>query len=824
VSTPERLRRVRALFDAVVDQPTAEREAYLDRVTQADTALRQEVRELLAVDGVAEDRFVGMRLGPYELVRLIGRGGMGAVYEAVRADDSYRKRVAIKLVPSGLASELTLARFRRERQILATLAHRHIATLLDGGIAPDGRPFLVMEYIEGTPITEWCDARRLSITSRVELFRQVCDAVQHSHTNLIVHGDIKPGNILVTADGTVKLLDFGIAKLVGADAVDEAMPLTRGGVRPFTPEYASPEQIRGAPLTTASDIYSLGVVLFELCAGNRPYRTTSDAPLDAMRKVLEQPAPKPSAMVSGDAPARRGERGADRVRRQLAGELDTIILKALRAEPERRYASVAAFSDDLGRHLTGLPVEAQRDWTGYRVHKFIQRNRGVVAISLLLLAALVGGSVTTAVQARRARAAQARAERVNGFLRTLLSSVGPATGGRDLPVSEVLDSAARRIDVELANQPDVRSDLESVIGQSYLSLARYDDAERHFQSALDLHRRVDGPRSVAVVTALSNLGGVYLQSGRLDQADSVFRQALAIRRSLSSTPDTILGDLIDDAGSVAHDKGQFADAERLHREALAIFRALLGDHSDKVALSMGNVAVALGEQNRWVEAEALHRSALAILEANHPEPNTLVADAKDGLATALDIEGKTAASESAYVETLALRRQLLGPEHPKYTWTLFNYSFLVFAQGHYQEAADMSRQILALRGKTIPDSHPSIAASLQTLGRSDDKLGDTASGRRALEESLALRRKFLPADSWLIASSEGALADHDMFVKQYAKAETLSLDAYGIMTHALGPAHPKTQTAGQRLVGLYEAWGRPDKAAEFRSKLPAPPA
>jgi tetratricopeptide (TPR) repeat protein len=282
--------------------------------------------------------------------------------------------------------------------------------------------------------------------------------------------------------------------------------------------------------------------------------------------------------------------------------------------------------------------------------------------------------------------------------------------------------------------------------------------------------------------------------------------------------------LIDDAGSVAHDKGRFADAERLHREALDIYRPLLGDRSDKVALTMGNVAIALGEQNHWVAAESLHRSALAILEANHPEPNTLVADAKDALATALDIEGKSAASESAYIDVLALRRKLLGPEHPKYTWTLFNYSFLVFNQGRYQEAATISRQILALRGKTIPDSHPSIAASLQTLGRCDDKLGDTASGRRELEESLALRRKFLPADSWLIASSEGFLADHDMLVKQYSKAETLSLDAYAVMTKSLGPQHPKTQATVQRLIALYEAWGQPAKAAAFRSKLTTPPA
>jgi eukaryotic-like serine/threonine-protein kinase len=804
---PERLRRVRALFDAVMEQPTAERAAYLDRVTQEDPALRHEVRELMhALDATEPsltptgDRLVGARLGSYDIVRLIGRGGMGAVYEAVRADDNYRKRVAIKLVPGELDSELTLARFRRERQILATLQHPNVATLLDGGVTPDGRPFLVMEYIEGEPLTTWCDERRLSIRERIALIRQICDAVQHAHTNLIVHGDIKPGNILVTADGTSKLLDFGIAKLVGTDVGDQAMPLTRGNLRPFTPEYASPEQIRGLPLTTASDVYSLGVVLFELCTGRRPPRADSDAAI-----------PKPSTVVT-DA----------RMRRRLAGEVDNILLTALRAEPERRYPSVAAFSEDLRRHLAGLPVEAQRDWAGYRLKKFVARNRGVVAASVLVLLVILGGALTTAIQARRARAAQIRAERVNDFLKTLLSSVRPATGGRDVPVSEVLDSAARRIDVELASQPGVRSDLESVIGQSYLSLARYDEAERHLQSALALDRQVDGPRSVPVVMALNDLGQLYLSSGQLDRADTAFRQALAIRRSLSAEPDTILAMLIDDAGSVAHDKGQFADAERLHREALALYRPLLGDHSDKVALTMGNVAVSLGEQNRWVAAESLHRSALAILVANHPDSNTMVADAEDALATALDIEEKGAASESMYVAALALRKKLLGPEHPKYTWTLFNYSFLVYAQGRYQEAADISRQILALRGKTIPDTHPSIAASLQTLGRCEDKLGDTTNGRRALEESLALRRKNLPADSWLIGSGEGFLSEHYIFVKQYAKAETLSLDTYAIMLHALGPDHPKTQTAIQRLVGLYDAWGRPAKAAEFRAKLTPP--
>jgi tRNA A-37 threonylcarbamoyl transferase component Bud32/tetratricopeptide (TPR) repeat protein len=839
-SAPERLRRVRELFDAVMDRPPDERTAFLASAAAWDIPTRREVQELVAAADqtgsvfaaalgsgtrhaeAQADGLVGKRLGPYEVVRVIGMGGMGAVYEGVRADQ-YRKRVAIKLVQGGLDSELTIARFRRERQILANLEHPNVATLLDGGVTPDGRPFLVMEYVEGDPITAWCDARRLSVSARLALFRQVCDAVQYAHKNLVVHGDIKPGNILVTADGTAKLLDFGIAKLLGTDAGDDALPLTRGDARPFTPEYASPEQIRGDALSTASDVYSLGAVLFELLAGRRPHVVTSRALVDIMRAVLEVPVPRPSSVVTADAAERRGERSAGRLRRQLQGELDNIALMALRSEPERRYASAGALSEDVRRELTGLPVEAHGDWAGYRLRKFVARNRTGVAASLLVVVALIGGVITTADQARRARAAQMRAERVNGFLRTLLSSVRPATGGRDVPVSDVLDSAGRRADIELASQPDVHAVLETVIGQSYLSLGRYADAEQHLRAALELHREVSGPRSEAVVLALRDLGSAAIYEDQMDRADSLFQQGLSIEQSISSTPDTILASLIDNLGSVAHGKGDFAAAERLHRQSLAIQTKLLGPNADIVAATMASVAVSLGEQNRMTESDSMLRHAVAILKHNHPEPNVLVANVLDPLATELDMEGKTAAADSAYVEVLDLRRQLLGPEHPDYTLTLMNYSFFVYDRGRYQEAADMSRQILALRGRVLPESHLAIASALQTLGRCLDKQSDTAGARRALEESLRLRRKY-NAGSWIVASADGVLADHDVSVKQYAKAETLLDDANTILTSAVPPTHPKMQINYQRYAALYDAWGQPAKAAAYRAKLVTQPA
>ena len=835
---PARLRRMRELFDAVVDLPPDERGAWLDRATGWDTEMRRDVADLItsadrtesplrppsAADRSLADAdgagLVGQRLGPYDVVRLVGMGGMGAVYEAKRADDQYQKRVAIKIVQRGLSSELTIARFRRERQILATLEHKNIATLLDGGVTPDGRPFLVMEFVEGSPITTWCDERNLTIPARLGLVRQVCAAVEHAHKKLVVHGDLKPGNIFVTAEGTVKLLDFGIARLVEADGGD-AGPLTRGGARAFTPEYASPEQIRGDALATYSDIYSLGVVLFELLTGRRPHAVGSHALVDIERAVLEGPTLRPSAVITPEAAVHAGEKGTAQLRRRLEGELDQIALMALRKEPERRYPSVEALSDDLRRHLGGLPIRAQHDWAGYRLRKFAQRNRAAVTASALVLVALIGGVITTTAQARRAQKAQRREERVNGFLTTILSSVRPATGGRDVPVSEVLDSAARRLAVELATQPEERADLESVIGESYLSLGRYDEAEQHLRAALALRTQVEGARSRGVVVVLSNLGTVYLNRGVLDGADSIFRQALAIQRTLGSDSDTLLAVLVDDLGSVAHHKGQPTEAERLHREALELHRRVQGDRSDATALAMTNVAVSLGEQSKWAAAESLHRASLAIFRANHPGPNTQVADAADALATVLDLQGKNPAAESAYVEVMAMRKQLYGPQHPSYAWTVFNYAAFSYEIGEYQRAADLTHEILALRGKTLPESHPAIASALQTLGRCQDRLGDHAGAEQALRESVTLRQKYLPADSWLIGSSEGFLAEHFLLLKDYPRAEQLELDADRILVKGLGLPNSRTQTNVKRLVALYDAWGKPEKAVQQRARLSA---
>jgi serine/threonine-protein kinase len=601
-----RLQRLRAIFDAVIDLPLDARIAAMDRLTNGDIALRREVEAVIlrsertaeplaspvaALRGdalAAPATLIGERIGTYTVVRLIGVGGMGAVYEATRADAEYQKRVAIKVVQRDVDSDLSAARFRRERQILASMVHPNIATMYDGGVMDDGRPFLVMEYVEGAPITTWCNARALPVRDRVALFRQVCAAVHHAHKNLVIHRDLKPGNILVAGDGTVKLLDFGIAKLLGsadgdADSGDEAMPLTRAGARAFTPEYASPEQIRGLPLTTASDVYSLGVVLFELLTGRRPYQPKSRALVDIERAVLDTPVPRPSSVITDEGSRSLGQNAA-RVRQRLHGELDSIALTALHPEASRRYPSAEAFSDDLQNYLTSLPVRAQRDWVGYRARKFVLRNKAASAASLLAIGGLLVGVVLSVNAAHHARTEQVKAEAANGFLRRLLASVHPATGSRDAMVSDVLDAAARRIEQDFANDPGIRADLETVIGESYEGLGRYPEAERQLRSALGLREQFSGPASVEVVASLNNLGEQYLDQGALDSAAALFHRALTLEQRRAREPDSLYASLLGNLGSLAHAQGQSHDAERFHREALAIKRRLFGTASDDAAL------------------------------------------------------------------------------------------------------------------------------------------------------------------------------------------------------------------------------------------------
>jgi serine/threonine-protein kinase len=679
-----------------------------------------------------------------------------------------------------------------------------------------------MEYVEGQPITRYCDGRQLSVRSRVALFRQVCAAVQHAHQNLVVHRDLKPGNILVDTDGTVKLLDFGIAKLLREEEGPEQLPLTHGGTRAFTPEYASPEQVRWLPMTTASDVYSLGLVLFELLTGTRPFRFEHKLLSEIEKTICEEEAPRPSSVVTDDAKVEAlGERRAARVRVQLSGDLDAIILKAVRKEPARRYGSAEQLSADLRRHLEGLPVSAQRDWYGYRVGKFLRRHRWEVAASLLFAASLVGGIVTTTRQARRAESERAKAVEINDFLTNMLGSVSPENEGRDVTVRQVLDSAVRRIDTSLVREPEVQSSVRETIGRTYLALGNYDEAERQLRRTFETRRALLGESHPDVVRSLSGIALVLENSGRLDSAEGLWRQALELRRRTVHDDDAETAALLDGIARMRERQGDLKTSEQLHREVLALRKRLFGDVHVDVAHSLNNLAVAVGQQGNYAESEQLQREAVRVTKAVFGAEHPIVASAMSPLASVLEFQKKHREADSIYREVLAMRKKLLGPEHPDYAWTLFNYTYLLVDQHRYAEAANAAREVLGLRGKTLPEGHPAIASSLQSLGRSLDRMGDVDGGGRALEESLELRRASLPPGHWLIVAAQNALGEHRVFMKRYAAAEALLLPTYEKLVELRGPKASVVQDALARIVALYEAWGKPAEAAKWRTKLNA---
>ena len=833
--TPTRLREIRALFDAVVECGPATRAEFLEAATPDDLELRAEVTSLLAAldaDDQALERppaellaqalgdngeaLVGARVGPYELVRRIGIGGMGAVYEGVRVDDQFRKRVAIKLLRPSTESDLAIRRFRYERQILANLDHRNIAGLLDGGVTREGNPYLVMEYVAGAPITTWCNRERLSVRARVHLFEQVCAAVRHAHQNLVVHRDLKPGNILVAEDGTVKLLDFGIAKLLREQEGMDQLPATRGGVRACTPEYASPEQIRGLPVGTASDVYALGVVLFELLTGRRPFDLEGRLLTEVERVVCEVPPPRPSTVVDAAAAAASTERSAERLRSRLAGDLDAIILTALRKEPDRRYGSAEQLARDLERYLGGLPVSARPDNLRYRAGKFLRRRRLELAAAAVVVLSLAGGVAATLGQSHRVEVARARTSAINDFLLTMLGAADPGGLGRDVTVREVLDSAAVHADT-LATQPALEADVRSAIGRTYLGLGEYGSAAVQFDRALTVRRQVAGGEDPSVATALSYVAGAHEMQGEYVASDSLYREALAVFVRSHGSNDTVHAELLDNVARARHQLGDLQGAERLQREAIEFREQVIGADDPDLVYSLNNLAVLLGDQGKLAAAESLHAKAVTVTRRIYGDRHPLVAATMSSYASVLELRGKLAESDSVFRLTLALERDILGPEHPDYAWTLFNYANFLLRRERFAEAESASREVLALRGRTLPDAHPAVGSAMQALGVALARQGNMEEGERWLRESLELRRAQLPEGHWLIASGESVLGEQLARAGRYAEAERLLVPAAERLLAERGAESPQVRDARRRVAEMYEGWGRPADAARWRS-------
>lgn len=852
--TAERWQRIEQLFEAALELDAAARDKFLAAACAGDASLRREVESLIACENAAQgfvanavadaarslkrDDALPSRIGAYKVIRELGRGGMGAVYLAVRDDDEYKKRVAIKLIRRGMDTEDILRRFRNERQILASLDHPHIARLLDGGTTTDGLPYFVMEYIEGYPVSDYCDAHRLSTVERLKLFRTICSAVHYAHQNLVVHRDLKPSNIIVTADGTVKLLDFGIAKVLNPEMSGQPINPTLTAVRLMTPEYASPEQVRGQSVTTASDVYSLGVLLYELLTGHRPYQMTSRAPHEIMRVVCESEPTRPSTIIAQtrrvvahdgsevvlkpETLSRKRETEPGKLRRELTGDLDNIVLMALRKEPQRRYGSVEQLSEDIRRHLEGLPVIAREDTFKYRAGKFVRRNKAAVTAAVLFAALLLIFLGTTLVQARRiarerdrAERERVKAEQVSGFLVNLFRVNDPgAARGSQVTAREILDQGADKIRAELKDQPETQATLLHTIGQVYYSLGLYERSAALLEDALQQRRAILGNEHPEVARTLTSLVQVIFELGQRERAEALTREALAIRRRAYGNEHPDVAESLNDLAMLTRLRGDSATAEPLYRETIAIQRKLLGNDSPALATTLHNLAILLMDKKDYAGAEATQREVLAMRRRAMGDDAPDVAMTLHNLASILRRRGDYAGAEATLREVLSIRRKLHPDGHPDTALTLHNLGTLKRDQHDYAQAESFLRECLAMRRKTLPADHSFIGRAHIELGRVLVAQKSYAAAQAELTEGLRIAQK--TADQTYIPHALDGLGDLRFAQRRFAEAESdflKSCEQYQSLRDT-----ERAQAVRGKLAALYEAWGRPDQARALTAK------
>jgi len=957
----DRWKKLKGIFSAASDLSVADRATYLEGACGSDDALRAEIESLLAVaqtesrDGIRTHDVDSSRLSPpgerigdlidrYKLIELIGEGGFGLVYAAEQQRPVVR-RVALKIIRLGMDTRQVIARFEAERQALAILDHPNIAKVFDAGATEAGRPYFVMELVSGVPMTEYCDRENLGIRQRLDLFVQVCGALQHAHQKGIIHRDIKPSNVLVsTSDGrpVPKVIDFGIAKATAARLTEKTL-FTGFQQMIGTPAYMSPEQAGSteadADVDTRSDIYSLGVLLYELLTGTTPFevaRLRGAAYEELQRIIREVEPPKPSTRLSAletlasVAACRSVE--PRRLLQLINGELDWIVMKALDKERGRRYETASEFASDVQRYLTDRPVAAGPPSRIYALKKMVRRHRMAFTTTLGVSAALAGATAISVVQAVRAtratklaqenaaradlEAANARSEAakqtaVNQFLQDILAATNPlltttdAPRGRDVTVLQALNGAARRLEAgTLKDQPEVEAAVRTTLGNTYHDLGEYQAAEIHLRAAMEIMQRLYGTEHRYVAMSMNNLAGLLEDRGKPAEAEPLLRQSLEIGRRVLGEDNRDTNAARSNLAALLAAKGNLPEAEALYRQALATNRRLLGDANPDVATNLNNLGMLLQDEGKLADAEPMLREALAtrrkLLGLVHPS----IATSLNNLALLLEAQGNLSEPEPMLRESLAMRRQLFAQQHPVIASSLNNLGRLLLEKGQFAEAEALFREALAMRRKLLGDDHPSVALSMSSLGRALHEQGKLADAEvlqrealaiyrkrlgdmhpdvamslnnlagvlrdqgklseaealfrealqirraklgnehptlavslynlaRALQsegkfseaeplfrEALAIRERKLPTH-WLRAETAGSLGEVLAQQKKFDDAEPLLLAGYdGIKDNRAAPAEPRRQ-AIQRLANLYQAWGKPEQAALWRTRLPS---
>lgn len=819
--SPPLFHRAQEVYHRIMVLPPGERQPAIDRECGENRELAAEVRSLLEyaeddgfLDAPAlgsplqallptdpEDDLVGIALGPYTLLRRLDTGGMGVVYEAQRDDEHLTQRVAIKVVKRGMDSEEVLRRFRAERRTLAALSHPGIARLLDAGVTPDARPYLVMEFVEGLPIDTFCARKGLATDDRVRLFRRVCDAVRAAHQSLVVHRDLKPSNILVTPEGEPKLLDFGISKVLGPHSRAESV--TAPQFRRLTPEYASPEQIRGLPITTASDVYSLGVVFFEVLTGARPYEFHTRSFEEIERVVCGTDPTRPSLAVTrpktaptdptrGPTPTSNVTHppGPDsqRLSRTLRGDLDTIILACLHRDLARRYASVDALIEDLDRYLTRLPIRARKDTIAYRTSKFVRRNPVGVSLgslSCLLLLAGGGGIAQQADTASHERdsayVARDQAEKVADFFRQVLEAASPDNLGPDVSVRDAMEQARERAQFDLHTQPLVQASVRSAIGRVYVTLGDYQIAEEELSAAMSTRLELLPADHHDLAESKMDMGFLRLRTGDPEQAERLFHEALDQHIAARGEENEDTSRAWNDWGTALRALGRTDEAIRAHERALAIRRSLSDEaHSLPVAESLNNLAGVYLDRGDAETGERLIR------------------------------------------ESLLMREELLYPNHPLVLQSRMNLATMLGTLGRLEEALPLFESVLVGARDVYPARHPALGHMSHSLGTCYFRLNRLDEAARAFTEALSIRLESLEPNALPLAITEASLGRVLAAQGNHPQALSTLQHAIDRIDDGTSPLPAPLVPAATELARLLDEAGESRRAAYYRGLLPDP--
>ena len=837
-------KRVKQIFEAGLDCPKDERQSFLDRECGQDASLRQAVEELLASDeqtaeflnppsrGAAMSLLTGMleddtaeprQLGKYRLVKTIASGGMGTVYAAVRVDGQYDQEVAVKLIKPGMATEDILRRFRQERQTLARFDHPNIARILDGGAADNGAPYLVMEYIHGKPLHRYCDDRRLTINDRLDIFRTACSAVQYAHRNLVVHRDLKPGNMLVSDDGQLKLLDFGIAKILDDGPDHNGDATTDSSQRYMTPQYASPEQLRGDPITTASDVYSLGVVLYELLTGHRPYEIAGKRQEEAKRMVDEaDPALPSTAVFRSHQSAATGttttpeaislvrKTQPDKLRRHLQGDLDTIVLTAMHKDIHRRYQSVEQFADDIDRYLSCMPVRARRDSVGYKFNKFIKRHKLAVTAGILLTISIAAGTVGTVVGLVNTAAAlsiaedeSAKAQQVTKFLEKMLAAADPNAERTDATVREVLDQTAARLDADLVGEPAVRAAIHHVLGTTYASLGAYDVSEEHLRKAIAIREDQLGAVHLHTADSLNALGGVLHESGRNDEAEVMVARALDVLTELNMDESASSVPMHTNRAKLLQAAGRHAEAVTLFENALDLNRDLNGDAHPNTLHALNNVAAAYARSGDYAASGTAYRHLLDWSEETFGAQSPWTLAYANNFAALQSRQGDDAGAEQLYREIVDASLGRLGEQHPHTLKALSNLAFTLRRQGQLDEAEALYQRVLDGRTELLGEGHRDTILTMNKLGLlyREQRRMDVA--ERMLNRGIDAGIESLGANHPAVMELQNSLALLYVNQRRYDEAEPLFRQIVEAGTEVFGPSDMRTLDYLANLSSLY---------------------